>query len=57
MLFSIKRRTFYALLIAFLEYTEIFAHFKEKDQLHRLNISEVIDPEICGYCNACKLLL
>ena len=30
---------------------------KKKDQLHSLNISEVIDSEKCGYLNAEKLLL
>ena len=29
---------------------------KKKDQLHSLNISEVIDSEECGYLNSRKLL-
>ena len=28
----------------------------KKDQLHRLNISELIDSEKCGYLNAWKVL-
>ena len=30
-------------------------HFQKKDQLYRLNISEVLDSEKCGYLNAGKL--
>ena len=30
-------------------------HFQKKDQLHSLNISEVIDSEKSGYVNARKL--
>ena len=30
--------------------------FENEDQLHSLNISEVIDSEKCGYLNARKLL-
>ena len=33
----------------------ISAHFEEKDQLHGLNILEVIDSEKCGYLNDQKL--
>ena len=36
---------------------ENFAYVEKTDQLHRLNISEVIDPEKCGYFNALKLLV
>ena len=32
-----------------------FWNFEKKDQLHSLNILEVIDPEIYGYFNARKL--
>ena len=31
-------------------------HFETKDQLHSLNILQVIDSEKCGYLNARKLL-
>ena len=49
MLFSKKRRTFSEYFLAFLESTQDFAYFEKKDQLHSLNISEVIDPDKCGY--------
>ena len=32
--------------------TQNFAHFEKKDQLHSLNIWEVIESEKCGYLNA-----
>ena len=44
------------IFFAFLKSTENFAYFQEKDQLHSLNILEVIDSERCGYLNARKLL-
>ena len=56
-LLSQKRRTFPAILFAVLECTQNFSHFEKKGQLHGLNISEVIDPDKCGYFNATKLLL
>ena len=55
-LFSQKRRTFSAINIAFLESTQNFPYFEKRDQLHSLNIMQVIDPEKCGYFNAPKLL-
>ena len=42
--------------MAILESIKNILHFKKKDQLHRLNILEYIDPEKCGYFNAWKLL-
>ena len=51
-----KLRRFSSICIAFLESTQNFGYLEVKDQLHSLNILEVIDPEICGYSNARKLL-
>ena len=53
---SQKRRTFSPIFVSFFECTQNFAHFEEKDQLHILNISEVIDPDKCGHFNARKPL-
>ena len=53
---SQKQKTFSAVIIAFLESTQNFTHFERKDQLHSLNILEVIDPDKYGYFNARKLL-
>ena len=53
---SQKRRTFPGIFIAFSESTQNVAHFEKKDQLQSLNISEVIDPDKCGYFNGPKLL-
>ena len=48
-LLSLKRKTFSQNFIAFLQSPQNSAHFeKKKDQLHSLNISELIDPEKCG---------
>ena len=55
-LLSQKRKTFSEIFIAFLESTQNFPHFQEKDQVHSLNILEVIDPDKCDYFNAGKLL-
>ena len=55
-LLSQKQKTFSAIFIAFSESTEKISHFQKKDYLHSLNISEVIDPDKCGYFNARKLL-
>ena len=55
-LLSQNWRTFSAIFIAFFESTQNFTHFEKKGQLPRLNISEVIDPDKCGYFNARKLL-
>ena len=53
---SQKRKTLYQILIQFLESTQNYVHFEEKDQLYSFNIWEVIDSKICGYLNARKLL-
>ena len=42
--------------MAILESAQNFAHFEKKDQVHSLNISQVIESEKCGYLNAWKLL-
>ena len=55
-LLSQKRRKFCGMVIGVLESTQNFAHFEEKDQLHSLNISELIDPDKSGYFNGRKLL-
>ena len=56
MLLSQKPKIFSENFIAFLESIQNSVSFENKDQLHKLNISEVIDPEKCGYFNARKLL-
>ena len=56
LLLSQKRKTFSSIFIAFLESTQNFAHFDQNDQLHSLNISEVIDPDKCGYFNIRNVL-
>ena len=56
MLLSEKRTTFSGSFIACLQYTQNSVDFLKKDQLHRLNISAVLDPEKCGYFNARELL-
>ena len=48
MVLSQKGKRFPLVLIVFSESTQNFAHFEHKDQLQRLNISEVIEPEKCG---------
>ena len=45
MLLSQYQGTFSGNFIACLESTQNSVHFEKKDQLHRLNISEVIDTE------------
>ena len=55
-LLSQKRTTFSPFFVAFLESRQNFVHFGKKDQLHSVNISEVIDPDKCGSFNASKLL-
>ena len=57
MLLFQKLKTFSHIFITFFQSTQNFPHFQKKDQLHSLNISEVIDPEKCGYFNARKLFL
>ena len=44
-------KAFSLIFITFLESAEKFRDFEKKDQLHRLNILEVIDSEKCGYSN------
>ena len=56
-LLSQKKRTFPLIFIAFLESAQKVAHFEKKDQLHSLNISEVINPDKCAYFNFGMLLL
>ena len=51
---SQKRKTFSLNSIAFLQATQNFVHFEKEDQLHSLNISEVIGPRKCGYFNTRK---
>ena len=55
-LLSQKRKTFSENIIAFLECTQNFGHSEKEDQLHSLNISEVIDPEKYSYFNVRKFL-
>ena len=52
-----KGRTFSRVFSEGLECTQNFAYFKTKDQLHSLNISEVIDAAKCVYFSVRKLLL
>ena len=47
---------FPAIFIAFLESKQDFAYFEKNDQLHSLNVLEVIDPNNCGYFIAHKVL-
>ena len=54
-LLSQKRRIFSGTFIAFFECTQGFAPFEKKDQLHSLNILEVIDSDKCGNFNVRKL--
>ena len=51
---SQKLYIFFEIFIVFLQSTENLPHFEEKDQLHSLNILEVIDSEKCGYLNPQK---
>ena len=44
------------IFIIFMESTKNFGPFEEKDELHGLNFSEVIDSEKCGYFNSRKPL-
>ena len=53
---SQKLKQFLHIILAFLQSPQNFVHFEKKDRLHSLNISEVIDPEKCGYFNARKFL-
>ena len=53
---SKRENIFWNFCCIFAIYTEVCVSWK-KNQLHRLNISEVIDSEICRYFNARKLLV
>ena len=53
---SEKWRTFSGNFIPFSKSPQNFPHFETKDELHRLNILEVIDADKCSYFNAPKLL-
>ena len=52
-----KTQTFSETFNTFLQSIQNFAHFEKKDLIHSLDLSEVIDPEKCGYFNARKLLV
>ena len=52
---SQKPKTFCEIFLKFLKCRKNFAHFQKKDQLHGLNISEVIGSKKCGYLNGRKL--
>ena len=52
-----KPKTFSAIFIAFFKSTSNFEHFEKEDELHSLNISEVIDTKECGFLSTGKLLL
>ena len=51
-----KTENIFLVFIAFLKSTQNLSNFEKKDQLHSLNISEVIDSGKCGYFNVPKLL-
>ena len=51
-----KPKRFSEIFIPFLQFRNFFSHFEKKDQLDSLNISEFIEPEICRYFNAQKVL-
>ena len=53
---SKKRKIIFAVFIPILKSAWNFVYFKEEDQLHSLNISEVIDSDKCSYLNAKKQL-
>ena len=50
------KKIFPAIFSAFFKSTENFEHFEKKDELHHLNISEVIDTEGYGFLHARKLV-
>ena len=52
-----KTKSIFRIFIGVSELTQNLAHFEKKDQLHSLNLSEVIYPEKSRYFNARKLLL
>ena len=51
---SSKPKTFSSCFIALWKSTQNFEAAQRKDDLHSLNISEVIDSEQCGFLNARK---
>ena len=51
-----KPKKFSEIFIPFLQFKIFFPHFEKKDQLDSLNISEFIEPGICRYFNAQKVL-
>ena len=53
---SQKQGTFSGIFIAFSESTQNIVHFAKKDQLHGLNILEVLDHVKCGYFNSPKVV-
>ena len=54
---SQKPKTFYPIFIVFFKSTWNFEPFEKKDELHSLDISEVIDCEKSSFLNGGKLLL
>ena len=52
-----KQKVFCPIFISFLKSTWNLEHLEKKEELHSLNISEVIDTEECNFFNARKLLL
>ena len=56
-LLSQKHKMFSQIFIAFSQSIKNLPHFEKKDQLHSLNVWEVIDSQKSGYLNARKLLL
>ena len=50
--FSLKPKTIYRILVAFLKSTQNFAHFEKKNELDGWNILEVINCEKSSYLNA-----
>ena len=51
-----KTENIFSIFISFSAWTQNFSRFEEKDQLHSLNISEVIEPDKFGYFNFRELL-
>ena len=48
---SQKQKTFCEFFIVFLKYGWNLENFQKKDEYPSLIISEIIDPERCGYLN------
>ena len=53
-LLSEQSEIFSRIFIGILEPTQKCGRFERKDQLHSLNILEIIEPEKCGYFSARK---